>query len=137
MSDISLEDYQAFVNNLYDAAFNREADEHGLGYWVSQLAQHRVDLSGVAQAFMESPEFAELYGHGLADDDFIEALYHNVLGRDSDSDGQAFWLGQLVSGIARYEILEAFANSIENTLDDSGGTEIVIIGDAGATDAIV
>ncbi len=128
-------DYQDFVENLYDAAFNRPADAQGLGYWVSQLAQNKLDLSAVAEAFMASDEFGEIYGHGLADDVFITVLYHNVLGRDPDTDGQAYWLGQLVAGLARHDVLEAFANSVENSQDDTVDTELVVLGsiDAGET----
>ena len=130
------EEYQAFVANLYEAAFNREADGPGLGYWVSQLAQNKLDLSGVAAAFMASDEFVELYGHGLGDDEFIGALYHNVLERDPDADGQAYWLGQLVSGMARYDVLEAFANSAENTGSGDADSELEVIGAIGGDDLI-
>ena len=122
------EEYEAFVANLYDAAFNRDADAPGLGHWVSQLAQNKLDLSGVAAAFMASDEFVALYGHDLRDDEFIAALYHNVLERDADTDGQAYWLGQLVGGMARYDVLEAFANSAENTDAEATRAELDLIG---------
>ena len=122
------EEYEAFVANLYDAVFNRDADESGLGHWVSQLAQNKLDLSGVAAAFMASDEFVALYGQDLGDDEFIAALYHNVLERDADADGQAYWLGQLVGGMARYEVLEAFANSAENTDAEATRAELDLIG---------
>ena len=133
----SEEEYEAFVANLYDAAFNREADSPGLGYWVSQLAQNKLDLSGVAAAFMASDEFVELYGHGLGDDEFIGALYHNVLERGPDADGQAYGLGQLVGGMARYDVLEAFANSAENTGSGDADSELEVVGTIGGDDLIV
>ena len=127
---------QVFVDHLYDAAFNRDPDERGLGYWVSQLAQNKVDLSGVAKAFLESAEFADIYGHDLPDSEFIEALYHNVLGRDSDEAGYHFWMGQLVSGVARYDVLEAFALSLENTQGETG-SEVEVTGAIDSGEALL
>jgi len=129
--DLTEAEYAAFVENLYDAAFNRPADVSGLGHWVSQLAQNKLDLSGVAAAFMASEEFALTYGDGLEDGDFIEALYHNVLEREPDVDGQAYWLGQLVSGLARHDVLEAFANSTENTQANDAEVELELLGSIG------
>ncbi len=54
------------------------------------------------------------------DDEFIGALYHNVLERDPDADGQVYWLGQWVGDMARYDVLEAFANSADT---GSGGAD--------------
>ncbi|HAD08782.1 MAG TPA: hypothetical protein DCF62_04820, partial [Porticoccaceae bacterium] len=133
-ADFTVEEYESFVSNLYDAAFNRDPDQQGLGHWVSQLAQNKLDLSDIAEAFMHSEEFADIYGHDLPDDEFIDALYHNVLGRESDEAGYNFWLGQLVSGIARYEVLEFFANSLENTGGETeGDVEITGVIDSGET----
>ena len=136
LSEFSAAQYQVFVDHLYDAAFNRDPDERGLGYWVSQLAQNKVDLSGVAKAFLESAEFADIYGHDLPDSEFIEALYHNVLGRDSDEAGHHFWMGQLVSGVARYDVLEAFALSLENTQGDTG-SEVEVTGAIDSGEALL
>ena len=42
-------------------------------------------------------------------------MYQNVLGRDADSSGLNYWLGQLSSGAeTRYEVLLGFAESAEN-----------------------
>ena len=42
-------------------------------------------------------------------------MYQNVLGRDADSGGLNYWLGQLSSGAeTRYEVLLGFAESAEN-----------------------
>ena len=42
-------------------------------------------------------------------------LYKNVLGRDADTSGLNYWLGQLSSGTeTRYEVLLGFSESLEN-----------------------
>lgn len=86
---------------------------------------------------MASGEFVELYGYGLGDDEFIGTLYHNVLERDAGADGQGYWLGQLVGGMARYDVLEAFANSAENTGSGDADSELEVIGTIGGDELIV
>jgi len=115
-SDDKLSDKDA-LQLLYDAAFNHSADEEGLGYWTKELAKSDVELADIAAFFLASEEFQTLYGTELSDDDFIEALYHNTLGRDSDIAGKAHWFGQLESGMARGELLEIFATSDEHQED--------------------
>ena len=42
-------------------------------------------------------------------------LYKNVLGRDADTEGLNYWVGNLSSGLeTRYEALLGFAESAEN-----------------------
>ncbi|MDO9266713.1 MAG: DUF4214 domain-containing protein [Sulfurimonas sp.] len=99
---------------LYDAAFNRSADEEGLGNWISILARSDISLEDIAESFIESAEFQNIYGDNVSNDDFIEALYENTLDRASDTAGKANWLGQLASGVARSELLTAFSESQEH-----------------------
>ncbi|WP_310441873.1 DUF4214 domain-containing protein [Sulfurimonas sp.] len=109
---------------LYDAAFNRTADEEGLGHWISQLARSDISLEDVANYFIESAEFQNIYGENVSNDDFIEALYENTLDRASDASGKANWLGQLASGMARSELLTAFSESQEHANIVLTGTAI-------------
>lgn len=45
----------------------------------------------------------------------MNTLYKNVLGRDADTGGLNYWLGQLNSGAeTRYEVLLGFSESAEN-----------------------
>ena len=45
----------------------------------------------------------------------MNTLYKNVLGRDADTGGLNYWLGQLNSGAeTRYEVLLGFSESVEN-----------------------
>ena len=47
----------------------------------------------------------------------MNTLYKNVLGRDADTGGLNYWLGQLNSGVeTRYEVLLGFAESAENKI---------------------
>jgi hypothetical protein len=99
---------------LYRATFDRVPDPPGIGYWMGVLDQG-AGLWQVAAGFMESPEFAARYGAGLADADFVGRLYRNVLHRDGEAAGIAYWTGVLRGGaVTRAQVLAAFSESAEN-----------------------
>ena len=112
---------------LYNALFNRDPDQQGLGYWMGELASQRVNPDDIITLLMASDEFTELHGENLSDSDFIDALYNNSVGRASDdAQGKGFWISQLASGKARTEILESLYQSDEHI-------EIVLSGDTSTT----
>ncbi|MFB8830165.1 DUF4214 domain-containing protein [Azotobacter sp. CWF10] len=101
---------------LYQAAFGRAPDEVGLGYWMARM-DGGTSLQAVAQGFIESQEFAQLYGAEPTDEAFVDALYRNVLEREPDQTGSEFWVGQLESGaMGESQVLVSFSESEENRL---------------------
>ena len=100
------------IFRLYEAAFNRSGDQGGIGYWLYQR-DHQASLADIAHGFIQSDEFAGLYGKTPTNAAFIEALYKNVLDRHSDTDGFNYWLTQLNNGAAKENILIAFSESKE------------------------
>lgn len=102
---------QAF--RVYQAAFCREPDAGGLAFWTDRLTAG-ASLADVAAGFASSPEFASLYG-ALSNDSFVRQLYRNVLHREGDESGVAFWTGTLNSGAnTRAAVLQQFSESAEN-----------------------
>tara|TARA_B100000427_G_scaffold298276_1_gene279179 strand:- start:90 stop:917 length:828 start_codon:yes stop_codon:yes gene_type:complete len=100
---------------LYNAAFKRLPDADGLEYWINQFSSGANSIRVVASSFLGSAEFAERYGDNVSDSTYVNTLYKNVLGRDADTGGLNYWLGQLNSGAeTRYEVLLGFAESAEN-----------------------
>jgi hypothetical protein len=100
---------------LYNAAFARFPDADGLKYWIDQFSSGRNTRRVVAQSFLGSTEFTEKYGSNVSDETYVNNLYKNVLGRDADSEGLNYWVGNLSSGLeTRYEALLGFAESAEN-----------------------
>jgi len=100
---------------LYNAAFARFPDPDGLKYWIDQFSSGRNTRRVVAQSFLGSAEFTEKYGSNVSDETYVNNLYKNVLGRDADTEGLNYWVGNLSSGIeTRYEALLGFAESAEN-----------------------
>lgn len=104
---------------LYKAAFDRESDADGLGYWIKSL-DDGTSLQSVASSFVASDEFQTLYGANVTDDQFVSLLYNNVLNRDSDVDGHHYWTTSLDNGATREQILVNFSESQENYANTIG-----------------
>jgi len=102
------------VYRLYQAAFDREPDLGGLGFWIAAM-DRGVSLEEVARAFTQSPEFFTAYGASPAAPDIVGALYANILHRAPDPDGFDFWVDKFGSGaISLDQLLTAFSESPEN-----------------------
>lgn len=109
---------EAQAQRLYKAIFNRDADHDGSQYWSEQV-KNGFDLHSIAQCFIESPE-SQSMGQ-LTDEQFVEKLYNNALGRPSDAPGKAYWLDQLATGaLDRASVALCFVGSSEgqSTIDN-------------------
>ena len=72
---------------LYQAAFARTPDMPGVAYHMNDMESNGLSILQIASNFMASPEFKNMYGENPTDDEYINALYQNVLGRGaSDAD---------------------------------------------------
>lgn len=96
---------EAAVANLYQAVFGRNADYSGLDFWYDRV-EDGISLKLIAQGFLDSAEYT---GDTQTDAQFLDALYGNLLARDGDAAGTAFWTEQLDSGLSRADVLVAFA----------------------------
>jgi hypothetical protein len=98
---------------LYLAAFDRLPDSDGLGFHTKSL-QDGVPLWEVARQFTDSQEFASRYG-APGNGEFVNLLYRNVLDREADAGGMAFYVERLDEGMmTRADVLVAFSQSPEN-----------------------
>ena len=98
---------------LYQAAFDRQPDLAGLGYWMKSM-DGGMTVNQAAAGFMGSAEFAALYGADPTDTAFVTRLYANVLHRPYEQAGFDFWMHSLAVGQPRAEVLGAFSESTEN-----------------------
>jgi hypothetical protein len=101
------------VYRLYQAAFDRAPDAAGFGLWVRQM-DAGMKLQQVADGFMQSAEFEQLYGPKVSDSDFVTHLYQNVLHRAPDAEGYKLWVDSLANGMQRETALTGFSESQEN-----------------------
>ncbi|WP_396189469.1 DUF4214 domain-containing protein [Flavobacterium sp.] len=98
---------------MYKAAFDRTPDAAGLGFWINTL-DRGAGIIDVAQGFINSAEFKNLYGADSADQQFVTLLYNHVLHRAPEGEGYQFWLNGLSGGVSRAAVLRDFSESTEN-----------------------
>jgi len=103
---------EEFVNILYSAFFDRDADEGGFNGWMSELSKG-TSKEDVLDGFLFSKEFTNLCksygikavpGQGSADaaggtiQSFVKRFYSVILGREADIGGLKDWVEKLSGG---------------------------------------
>ena len=89
------------IYRLYKATFNREPDSGGLGYWIAQADAGNKDAVRMAEDFVWSQEFQDLYDITTTDNygtstnvrTLVTGFYENVLGRTPDQGGLDYYTG--------------------------------------------
>ncbi len=105
----------ATVARLYDTAFNRVPDLGGLRTYRSQLDVGDITPLGIAQAFINSPEFTDRYGSAVNSADFTRLLYANTLDRQAAQSEVDFYAPRLDTGaLTRAQMVLDFSNSPEH-----------------------
>ena len=99
------------IFRLYEAAFDREPDAAGQGYYMKQM-DGGAPLVSLAEGFLASPEFQATYGN-TSDAQFVTRLYENTLGREPSADEVGYHVNALHS-ISRAQLLVNFSESPEN-----------------------
>ena len=124
VTGMETQDAQAF--RIYNAAFARFPDSSGLRYWINEYKSGISNYRTIAQSFINSNEFALRYGANNSNEEFINNMYKNVLGRLPDASGLAYWVGNLNSGAdSRVNVLGGFSESAENKILFSQGTGFI------------
>ena len=99
---------------VYQAAFGRTPDQAGLSFWINSMDMG-ASLTSVAQGFVNSSEFKNLYGANASNTDIVAKLYQNVLGRAGERVGTDYWVNELNTGRQSVaQVLSGFAESAEN-----------------------
>jgi hypothetical protein len=93
-----------YVEGIYRAVLNRDADPDGLSSWTGQLNDGSATRLKVVQGIRNSPEH---FGQE------IDAFYQTLLGRAADPLGRAAWVQQLENGVREEQIAFDFLNSPE------------------------
>lgn len=110
---LDIDDNAGQAYRLYKAAFDREPDSAGLGYWINDLDNGR-SLVEISQGFIDSAEFRLSTGINPSQENFITLLYTNVLNRTPDQAGFDYWINDLNQGTSYAGALASFSESIEN-----------------------
>jgi hypothetical protein len=104
-----------FLTNLatqdYVQLLHRTPSTAEVNSWIGQLRGGLRDEQMLA-AFTSSAEYYQQAGG--SDQAWLDALYHDVLGRDADAAGEADWLHALASGANRFSVAYGIATSVEH-----------------------
>lgn len=109
------------IAGLYTAFFDRAPDQSGLQYWENAFSGEAT-IADLAGQFAEHPVFTETYA-GQTDEQFVQAIYQNVLGAAGEASGVAYWVDQLSAGVSRADMVASFVNDAL-TLDLSEFTDL-------------
>ncbi|MCB0962424.1 MAG: fibronectin type III domain-containing protein [Acidimicrobiales bacterium] len=110
---------------LYWAYFGRTPDHGGLDYWTRKR-RDGMTLIRISAHFAGSSEFRNTYG-SLDHGEFVDLVYRNVLGRDPDPGGRAFWIGRLQRGTSRGQVMINFSESSEYIRQMEGPMGVVLV----------
>ncbi len=94
---IGATDYEATdadVLRLYQAYFARTPDLGGAKYWILEVLRGGFTVEQIAGFMSDSQEFENNYA-GTNNQEYMNAVYTNVLGRNADEEGFAYWLDLL------------------------------------------
>ena len=97
------------IIELYSAYFNRAADKTGFSFWKkafdtyyagedgTQLTSEKETnaLQKITNDMANADEYTTLYPETQSSINFISAVYTNLLGRQADSNGLAFWANHI------------------------------------------
>lgn len=102
--------YQRLIATDYLAYLGRAVDNAALGFWTNQF-EHGASDQQLESVLLGSNEFYQRSGGG--DAGWINSVYQALLGRSADSQGEAYWSGQLQAGASRQAIAYQIAVSPE------------------------
>lgn len=104
------------IYRIYETAFNRTPDAAGFEAWL-QKADDGADLFEIAQSFVLSQEFSDLYNGFDSVEEKVAAFYLNSLDRAPDAEGLAAWAAAYGSdAVDDGQILLGFSESAEKII---------------------
>ncbi|MGD9646193.1 MAG: DUF4214 domain-containing protein, partial [Pirellulales bacterium] len=98
------------IDHVYETYLGRAADAGGRQWWLSQFARGGTERQLIA-SILGSDEYFKKAGGSNAD--FLQDLYHDVLGREIDGAGSTWWTAQLARGSQRSSVATAVLGSDE------------------------
>lgn len=115
----------AEIMELYTAYFNRAADKDGVDYWANEVDTNGWTLDQVAQSFADQTEYTTLYS-GMTNAEIVTAVYTNVLNRDADADGAAYWVAELDAETMNVQnLVQAVVAAAKEDVDGLGDADVI------------
>lgn len=98
-----------FISEAFDNLLGRTAEDTAITYWQDQLAAGKSEAFVAAQISTS----AEAQANGQSNDNFISALYETALGRTADTTDTSYWVGALIGGNSRADVVSSIFGSAE------------------------
>jgi hypothetical protein len=101
------------IAGLYAAFFNRSPDKSGFDWWTEQITSGQSSFEDISTGFAQHPVFTATYG-GMSNEEFVNAIYTNMLGTAADAGGLAYYTGKLTTeaGYARSDMVAEFIGGV-------------------------
>lgn len=107
--------YADDIQKLYVAFFNRPADTVGFNYFDDALKNYGGDTQKIINNFSASDEYLTMYA-GKSSAERVDAIYWNLFGRASETNGRNFWVSHLDAGdLSIANIAYAILNGAQST----------------------
>ena len=103
------------LTDLYETAFGRQPDAEGAAYW-KQVLRDGARFDDIGSLFFASDEY--YLGAGGTNTRYVQRLYSDVLHREADAEGLAYWVNLLDTGaLRRFDVGKNFYMSVESRRD--------------------
>ena len=116
--DVTVEEtepgYRDLVQTMYVAYYGRPGDAGGLDFWAAELEKVNGNLSRIIDNFGNSKEFQDRFGD-LDNEELVNNIFLQLLGRDADSEGLNFYVNGLREG--RFTLASIALNVADGTKD--------------------
>lgn len=109
----STEQRRLVVRQAYERVLNRNPDPAGLDFWAKDMIDRTAEIE-LYILFFASPEY--FLRSGKTNQGFVNALYRDILFRNPDADGLAFWSNLIDEGLERAAVASEFIRSAEAIL---------------------
>ena len=106
---------KAMVREDYVGLFGRDADPGAQTFWANLLKAGVMTPRDFVWALTQSPEGQWLHG-GQTDEQFVNSVYMNALGRPAELSAQSAWAGVMRAGAIQGDVLSAISTPLEGQM---------------------
>lgn len=102
------------IARLYLAMLSRTPDPAGFEYWVERR-NNGTSLQRIVAEFNDVDEFRSRFGHQRdgTDEEWVHFVYNQILGRDAEPAGLAYWVERINTDLERHDLVQYFSESVE------------------------
>jgi hypothetical protein len=108
------------IEKYYIEYFSRPADYTGFQFWNNIFNTQPDAVPQISAAFAASQEYRDTYA-GLDNTAVVQAIYHNLFGRDGEAAGVNFWVNALNNHAATIDDI------VDKIADGAQGNDKVVV----------